>query len=179
MYLAVGVFCFVVISKLIAIEMLLVPQIAFSALIMIQKLESLLLPLSNLYLVNGYNNAMEANSSDLPSRITAMQYKSEFLMNYNINLLLVFFTAFVGAILFLVAKLILTEHKQKVKKMSFSLLKEWTLCMLLLFQFQCVMAIGIDVLYGKSTMGLACAAVFMLLMVVFAILLFKRPLNFG
>ena len=42
LYIGICLICFIVLSKLIAIELILVPQIVFAGLIMIEKLESLL-----------------------------------------------------------------------------------------------------------------------------------------
>lgn len=53
---AIGfVFGMLISSKLIAVEMLLVVQIAYMGLVSIDKLESLMYPFLNLWPVNGYN----------------------------------------------------------------------------------------------------------------------------
>lgn len=75
LYLGVFVVCFCFVSKLIALELILVPQIAFAGLIMIEKIESLLQPFNNLSIVNGYNPLFPSpSSSNLPPRLLILNY---------------------------------------------------------------------------------------------------------
>ena len=70
---AAGLFiiAFMVVSKLMAVEMLLIYQLAYSSLIMLQKLQLFMIPLRNLWLVNGYNKLFEDSpSGSIPGRIS-------------------------------------------------------------------------------------------------------------
>ena len=74
-YLGIFLICFLFVSKLIAIEFLLVPQVTYAGMIMIEKLESLLLPLQNLRYVNGYNPLFKGKDNIiLPPRVSILLY---------------------------------------------------------------------------------------------------------
>lgn len=74
LYIGICFVCFILLSKLIAIELILVPQIAFAGLIMIEKIEALLEPLNNFKLTNGYN-PMFTDSILLPPRLLILFYQ--------------------------------------------------------------------------------------------------------
>lgn len=118
-YLAVFLICFIFISKIIAIELIFIPQVTFAGLIMINKLESLLLPLKNLKYTNGYN-PLFVDDVVLPANISILDYYGEFLSNFNIDLALIIVVLVVGGVLLLVGKI---QDNKKIKKWAYNTFK--------------------------------------------------------
>jgi hypothetical protein len=73
LYAGAFLICLIFVSKIIAIELILVPQVAFAGLIMIEKIESLLKPFNNLKIVNGYN-PLFTDDIELPPRMSILSY---------------------------------------------------------------------------------------------------------
>jgi hypothetical protein len=60
-----------------AVEMILIYQLSYSALIMILKLELFMVPLRNLWIVNGYNQLFEEGyNKNIPGRVSEVYYKA-------------------------------------------------------------------------------------------------------
>lgn len=118
-YLAVFLICFIFISKIIAIELIFIPQVTFAGLIMINKLESLLLPLKNLKYTNGYN-PLFVDDVVLPANILILDYYGEFLSNFNIDLAIIIVVLVVGGVLLLVGKI---QNNKKIKKWAYNTFK--------------------------------------------------------
>ena len=93
--LAVFLFGMIASSKLIAVEMLAVVQLAYIGLIMIDKMEALIYPLINLWPINGYNN-LANDDTEVPSRVSAPGYKALLLANFNIDFVLIVIPFIVG-----------------------------------------------------------------------------------
>jgi hypothetical protein len=55
LYVAAYLFALFFVSKLIAVELIFIPQITSSSLIIIDKMEALILPIRRLRWTNGYN----------------------------------------------------------------------------------------------------------------------------
>ena len=105
--LALAVFLFGLFgsSKLMAVEMIAVLQLAYIGLIMIDKLEALVYPLLYLWPVNGYNILLpDGDTSSLPPRVSAIGYKSYFLANFSINFVIALIPFIVGGVLFAIAR---------------------------------------------------------------------------
>lgn len=92
-------------SKLMAVEMIAVVQVAYIGLIMIDKLEALLSPLTYLWPINGYNTIVtDTTGAGMPSRIIAPGYKAYFFANFSINFIFVTLPLLIGLIIYFVAK---------------------------------------------------------------------------
>lgn len=68
--MTVFMICFLLVSKLMAIEMIFIYQITYAALILLEKVELFMSPLRNLWIVNGYNNLFADTSTSLPGRVS-------------------------------------------------------------------------------------------------------------
>jgi|LakMenE01Jun11ns_1017448.scaffolds.fasta_scaffold7242487_1 hypothetical protein len=65
-----------------------------------------MIPLRNLWLVNGYNQLFEDSpSGTLPGRISEVYYKASFLANFSIDIVVVILPIMVGGVWLLVSKL--------------------------------------------------------------------------
>ena len=175
LYIGICLICFVFLSKLIAIELILVPQIAFAGLIMIEKIESLLQPLANLRITNGYNPLFK-DAVPLPPRLSILFYQGQFLSNFNACLTFIILPIIIGLVLLAIGKV---RKSKKVLHYSYRTLKEWSFSALLIFQFQFTISFGIDFIYGNTMMGKAIGGILFVGLLVLLVLLFKRPLNFG
>lgn len=175
LYIGICLVCFVFVSKLIAIELLLVPQVTFAGLIMIEKIESLLQPLNNFRLTNGYNPLFTDNVQ-LPPRLSILMYGGSFLTNFNVCIAIILIPVIVGLLLLVLGKV---KKSKKLLKYSFRTLKEWTLSVLLVFQFQFTISFGIDVIFGQTMMGKVLGGSLFIGLLCLLVLFYKRPLNFG
>lgn len=175
MYIGICLICFVFLSKLIAIELILAPQVAFGGLIMIEKLESLLQPLAKLRFVNGYNPLFQDKVA-LPPRLSILFYQGEFLSNFNACLVFIALPIIVGLVMFIIGKV---RKSKLVLQYSYRTMKEWTFSALLIFQFQFTISFGIDFIYGNTMMGKAIGGLMFVGLLALLVLFFKRPLNFG
>ena len=90
-------------SKLMAVEMIGVIQIAYLGLIIIDKLEALLQPLVFLWPINGYNDLIE-DISPLPSRVFTTGYKANFFSNFSLNFIIISLPILIGYILYKVGQ---------------------------------------------------------------------------
>lgn len=151
------------------------PQVGFAGLIMIEKIESLLEPLNSLRITNGYNPIFTDNV-ELPPRLTILFYEGDFLSNFNICLVVILLPIIVGLAMLLIGK---ARGSKILLKYSYRTLKEWTLSVLLIFQFQFTISFGIDFLFGDTMMGKAIAGILFIGLIVLLVLLYKKPLNFG
>lgn len=89
--LALGVVAgFVISSKLMAVEMLFIVQIAYEELGFINKLETLLYYLVGLWPVNGHNQLglFENRFISMSPRLSVVGYKDYFLANFNTDIVL-------------------------------------------------------------------------------------------
>lgn len=85
--------------------MMMVVQIAYTGLISVDKLETLLYPLINLWPVNGYNKILpDKTNSNLPPRVSIVGYKSWFLANFNADAALILLPFIVGLALYIYSK---------------------------------------------------------------------------
>ena len=66
LYLITFFMCFIFVSKLWAVELIFVPQVAFAGLIMVEKMEALLQPLKFFFITNGYNLSIKDNLQPPP-----------------------------------------------------------------------------------------------------------------
>ena len=68
-----GIFllCFFFCSKLIAVEFIFIYQLSFASLILIKKLEIFMKPMTILWITNGYNRLISAQTMALPSSVRA------------------------------------------------------------------------------------------------------------
>lgn len=71
------------------------------------------------------------------------------------------------------------RKSKSVLQYSYRTLKEWSLSVLLIFQFQFTVSFGIDFIFGNTMMGKAIGGVLFVGLLVLLVLFFKRPLNFG
>lgn len=181
MGLALGGFLFGLFfsSKLMGVEMLMVLQIAYLGLITIDKLESLLYPLANLWPVNGYNRIALPDKTDsaLPSRIALPSYKTYFLANFNIDIVLFVLPFIVGLIVYVYAR----KKQEKEKKLTaFRIFKEWGMTIALTFQIHLCASIYIGLKYGvEQIYGIVIGIMLCIVIAVLTLLLVKRPNNFG
>lgn len=101
--------------------MMMVVQIAYTGLISVDKLETLLYPLINLWPVNGYNKILpDKTNSRLPPRVSIVGYKSWFLANFNADAALILLPFIIGFALYIYSKA--KGDKQKRIK-SYSIFK--------------------------------------------------------
>jgi hypothetical protein len=175
LYIGICLICFIFLSKLIAIELILVPQITFAGLIMLEKIETLLQPLNGFKIVNGYNPLFK-DSIELPTRLHLLFYQGNLLSNFNICLVIVLLPLIVGLVLLGVGKIMKSKN---VTRYSYRAMKEWILSVLLVFQFQFTISFGIDFLYGNSPMGKVIGGLLVAGLLIMLVLFFKKPLNFG
>jgi hypothetical protein len=93
-------------SRLMAVEMIFVIQVAYVGLSTLDKLETLMYPLINLWPVDGFNRIPLFNQSnkDLPSRIAVIGFKTYFLENFNGNMILIVLPFLVGGGLMIVGR---------------------------------------------------------------------------
>jgi hypothetical protein len=73
--LALFLICFLLVSKLMAIEMIFIYQLTYASLILLKKLELFMNPLKYLWIVNGYNSLFKDENSQLPGRVSEVFYK--------------------------------------------------------------------------------------------------------
>ena len=95
------------------------PQIAFAGLIMIEKIESLLQPLANLRITNGYNPLFK-DKVPLPPRLSILFYQGEFLSNFNACLAIIALPIIIGLVMLLIGKV---RKSKKVLQYSYKTLK--------------------------------------------------------
>ena len=70
--LAVGLFVLscLLVSKLLAVEMIFIFQVGYAGLLLVTKKEALMVPLRYLKIVNGYNQLIsDSSSNSLPQRL--------------------------------------------------------------------------------------------------------------
>lgn len=181
MGLALGGFFFGLIfsSKLMGVEMMMVVQIAYLGLITIDKLESLLYPLINLWPVNGYNrlNLADKADSQIPARIALPDYKSYFLANFNLDIVVMMLPFVVGLAVYLYAR----KREQKERKLTaYRICKEWGISIALTLQIHLCASLYLCFKYGSEQIyGIVIGVALCTLIAVLTVLLVKRPNNFG
>ena len=79
-------------------------QIAFFILADLKLVNPLLAPLLYMKSVNGFNVEMASKGAEVPIRISAMSYKSLFLNNFNIMMILPLLSLLAALILYLVGR---------------------------------------------------------------------------
>ena len=137
---------FLLVSKLIAIEMIFVFQFTYCGLIMLKKLEGLMEPYKNLWICNFYNELYKASPLNLPPSINSIYYKSEFLANFNLDFLPLFLPLLVSIILITLSKLC---NYRKLKINAQQALKEWSFSSILFCQFQFIYAFALFLKFGQ------------------------------
>jgi len=102
--------------------MMMVVQIAFVGLFSIDKLESLLYPLINIWPVNGYNKLplSDKPNSKIPPRFSILDYKSYFLPNFNVDLVLILLPFIVGLAIYIFGRI---KNDKEWKLKSFRVMK--------------------------------------------------------
>lgn len=134
-------------SKLIGVQMIMVVQIAYIGLITIDKLQSLLYCLINLWPSNGYNKLAlpDKLNSYIPTRVSVIGYKTYFLANFNLDLILMLLPIIVGLIIFIFSK-IKNDKEWRIK--SYKVFKEWGITALLFVQIHLIASLCLTVKYG-------------------------------
>lgn len=170
--------CFLVVSKLMAIEMILIYQLTYSALMMIKKLELFMLPLRNLWIVNGYNKLLpDSPAITLPGRISEIYYKADFLSNFSIDVALVLLPVIVGACLILIGKV---RSSKSFRLKGYRALKEWLFSALLFVQLHLDISIFLGLNYASNKMmGLVVGVALELLLIAELVIYIAKPMNFG
>ena len=93
------------VSKLMGVEMILIFQVGYCALLTIEKLELFMVPLKNLRITNGYNELLsDSAGGNLPGRLSSINYKGSFLSNFNLDVVVVLLPLLAGLIALVVAK---------------------------------------------------------------------------
>lgn len=105
-YIALSFFIIgMIISKLIAIEMIFLFQYTYCGLLMLKKLETLMDPLKALWITNGFNIFVnDSQPIKLPPRVSQIFFKSEFIANFNFNFIVIILPFIIGSILYLIGK---------------------------------------------------------------------------
>lgn len=67
---AIFLFCFLFVSKLMAIEMILIYQVGYGGLLVLEKLEVYMRAMRKLWVVNGFNEVLGDRARSLPGRLT-------------------------------------------------------------------------------------------------------------
>lgn len=159
---------------------MMVVQVAYIGLMSIDKLESLLYPIINLWPSNGFNKlalSKDKTPSALPPRISVIGYKSFFLLNFNLDFILIVLPLLVGLALFIYAK----KRDDKPKRLrSYLIMKEYGMTMLLFAQLHLVVCIAIGIKYGMDQIyGVAIGGVLLVGLIAMTVLFWRRPKHFG
>jgi lipopolysaccharide export LptBFGC system permease protein LptF len=136
--------------------MILIFQIAYASLLMVEKKELLMVSLRNLWIANGYNNLIADNAAiGLPQRVSEIYYKGSLL---------------VGKF----------RKQKKTRVRGYSTLKEWQISSLLFVQLHLGISLCLAYKYNSSNiLGLICGGLFYLFIIVLVVLLGKSGKNFG
>jgi hypothetical protein len=158
--------------------MILIFQIAYASLLMVEKKELLMVSLRNLWIANGYNNLIADNAAiGLPQRVSEIYYKGSFLANFNLNIVVVLLPLLVGLVLTVVGKF---RKQKKTRVRGYSTLKEWQISSLLFVQLHLGISLCLAYKYNSSNiLGLICGGLFYLFIIVLVVLLGKSGKNFG
>ena len=113
--LALLAFTFLFLSKVIAVDTLLVVQFAYGGLLTMQKIEVGMHPYKELSLFNGYN-AFAEDGTKVPPRVEGLGLSADFFSNFNYGLILYLLPAVVGGTLMLIHFIL-----KKLKKRNSSL----------------------------------------------------------
>ena len=180
LYFSLSVFllCFLFVSKLMAVEMILVVQIAFVALMIIDKIEALLSPLMYLWPINGYNRLIkDYSNSVVPTRVATLGYKGYFLANFNLTMIFLLLPLVVGVVLYGVGKF---KERKDFRRLGSKAMKEYFLSFLLFAQLQIMISVCLACMYGVDTVfGIVLGILMMLGLAILCVLFFIKPANFG
>lgn len=173
-------------SKFIGVETLGVIQTAFIGLMIVNYVQPVLAPLTQLVFINGPNNFFKQGSvqvDPLPNRVSNLQYESELAYSLNYSLAIVLIPLFIGLVLFLASKAVKTQEA-KFKKFSLIAACEFgfTAAMFILFHFMIATLLFASYnqrKYSLFPISLAiCLVTFVILMTIF-VLFKRRPAFFG
>lgn len=157
--------------------MMAVLQLAFIGLIMIDKLEALLGPFVNFYLVNGYNGLLTDTTYDHPARIQAPGYAAFFLTNFNLDFVIIAVPVVVGLLLWVIGS---CRKNSKVKRVGSRLMKEYEISALLFVMYHLVVSVCLGFMYGMEEVAGAVLGVLVLVgLAAETGLFYFRPRNFG
>jgi hypothetical protein len=159
-------------------------QIAFIGLLIVNYVQPVLAPLTQLIFINGPNDLFKGVKTDqLPDRISSLQYQSEFAVSLNYGLAILCIPLVAALILFIASKAI-KKHDIKLQKYSWIALCGFgfTAAMFILYHF--VITTLLFSIYNKMQLYLfpvsltVCIVTFAVLISIFV--LFKyRPMHFG
>lgn len=91
-------------NKIIGLEMIGVLQVAFIILADIKLVNPLLAPLLQMKSVHGFNIEIKEEGAKVPIRVSALDYKSLFLNNFNIMAALPVIALLISLILYIIGK---------------------------------------------------------------------------
>lgn len=140
----IGLFC----NKIIGLELMGVLQISFFVMADINLVNPILAPLLYMKSVNGFNLNTELPGSDVPTRISAMSYKSLFLNNFNVMLALPLIVLTLSLIIYLVGKF--KPNGEKLVKMSKHLVKEYFLTVVVFSLYNISFSAGVQFQYPSQ-----------------------------
>jgi cysteine-rich repeat protein len=151
---AVGFVAGLALGKFIGVEMIGVVQVAFIGLMVVDYLQPVLAPLSQIGFVNGINTMFEANktqvSGGLPNRITALQYEPAMAYTLNYTLILVLLPLVVALVLRLAAALVKSKS-QKLKDYSMTALCEYGFTATMFVMYHMAIGLSLQLMYFKAS----------------------------
>jgi len=124
-----------------------------------------MLPLRNLWMVNGYNQLLaDSPLGPLPGRLRSIYYKGSFLSNFSIDIVIVVIPIIIGSIFIIVGK-VLGNKKRRIQ--GYKILKEWLISALLFVQLHMDISIFLGLSFSTDKMiGLVAGTILELLLVI-------------
>lgn len=123
-----------------------------------------MLPLRNLWIVNGYNQLLpDSPLGVLPGRLRSIYYKGSFLANFSIDIVIVLIPIIIGSIFVIIGK-VMKNKNRRIK--GYKTLKEWLISALLFVQLHMDISIFLGLNFSTDKMiGLVAGTVLELLLV--------------